>query len=405
MIQFQKWYNVRDVMKFILVLLSVLMLFGGVRGNVQNDFQALTKEESEMYLTNTYYKLTQDKKLNIAYIGGSVTDGYGSSSQATMSWAFKTTNWFQKQYPDARINGTKLSIGGTGSYLASFRFEREIKPTNPDLLFIEYAVNDRYCGRSYEECVRTAETLVHKAYNANPYMDIIFILVFDEETATSDYDALRAHRDVAEKYGILSIKMSEHFYSMLKSSHDNYYEYFTDGVHPNDNGYAYYASVITGIIKNCLDSKRSATELVLKTLPSDTLSSETIMTDATMIYSNEIPLENSNGWNHEKSSFSWLGQRYNGRIYANEPGAKITYEFYGTDFGLCYGIGHNMGVLSCTVDGVQTKAIYACSNNTNPSEAYVAWDLPYGHHTVTLELLSSDANGKCEFELGAFLVN
>ncbi|MBQ4137612.1 MAG: hypothetical protein IJD67_05815, partial [Clostridia bacterium] len=43
------------------------------------------------YLQNTYYRLTNDKKLNIVSVGGSVTDGYGATDQNTKSWRYLTT--------------------------------------------------------------------------------------------------------------------------------------------------------------------------------------------------------------------------------------------------------------------------------------------------------------------------
>ncbi len=398
------------IVSIILILSSFASCGGPTLGGQTDDEIIMETDEVFKYLSNTYYKITTDKKLNVAFLGGSVTDGYGSTDQSTKSWVFHVTKWLKNAFPTSVVSSSKLSIGGTGSYLADFRFEQEVKPKSPDLLFVEYAINDLYNGRSYEETLRTSETLVQKAYAENPYMDIIYILIFDKERGETAHDTLRAHKDVAEKYGFMCITMSKHFYSMLKETGDDYFKYFADVVHPNDAGYEYYASVIINRIKANIvpedETVEAPTELKAVTLPEENLSAEPLMLDADMIYSDKIDLTGSNGWEHQRNAaFSWLGSRYRGRIFAAEIGARFEFEFEGTDLGLLYGIGPEMGTLTCTVDGGKPVIINATKPNTNPTEAIIAWNLPKGKHTVVFELTGATPEGKSDFEIGAILVN
>ena len=360
------------------------------------------------YLDNTYYKLKNDKELTIVYTGGSVTNGDGSTDRNTKSWAGLTTAWFKETYPDADVKGVKAAIGGTGSYLASFRFEGEIKPHEPDLLFIEFAINDAYNAQDYDSVVRTSETLVQKAYQLNPNIDIVYVLTFDEPRKIQNYVQLKAHMDVAKKYGLLYIKLSEPFYQMLYRTGTEFSDYFTDAVHPNDEGYQFYASVITEQLGKVLSEAAENPPQALRavTLPDQTLSKLPLMLNADMIYSDDIKLGTSEGWKHENNSYSWLGMKYNGRIFANTIGSKFTFTFEGTDFGIAYGIGTDMGILSCTVDGGTPVLIDACKTYSNPKEAIVAWNLPQGEHTVVIELIGkNEASGGCNFEIGALLIN
>lgn len=359
----------------------------------------------ENKLNNTYAKLTKDKSLNITYIGGSVTDGYGASDQNTKSWVAHTNDWFKENFPDAKINATKRSIGGTGSYLSAFRYEREIAPTEPDLLFIEYAVNDKYNGQSYENVLRTSETIVRKAYAHNPAIDIVYILTFDSGDGTSDYDALRAHRDVANHYGLINVKMSDYVYAMLAETGDDYSKYFKDGVHPNDEGYSFYATVITETLGNeLIENAPTDAEVTEKVLPD--MLSESVIENADMVYADEIDLTGSVGFEYQKNTnFSWLGMRYNGRIFSKLKGSKLTVKFSGTDFGICYGIGPNMGIVTCTFDGGEHVVIDAYRANINPKDAVVAWDIEDGDHTAVIEITgANEQSGGCEFEIGALLI-
>lgn len=392
---------------FLAIAVGVQLLTGCSTTNVQDGEQEMAQEK-QLALGNTYYKLTTDKELSIAYIGGSVTDGYGSTNQTEKSWAAHLGRWFKEEYPDATIKNNKLSIGGTGSYLAAFRYEREIAPKNPDLLFIEYAVNDKYNGVTYDQVVRSSESIVRLALEKNPAIDIVYVLTFDNGTRDTDYDQLRAHRDVAEYYGFPSIKLADHVYPMLAETGDDFSKYFKDGVHPNDEGYLFYAQRIWGMLHAELAEAAEAEEPEYKNrvLPEKTLA-PTLLKNARMIYADEIDLSNAEGWEYQKgTAYSWLGTRYNGRVFAKELGAKFTFEFEGTDIGIASGIGPNMGKVTITVDDREPVVFDEYRGNTNPKDRYIAENLPEGKHTVTVEVTDKNASsGGYEYEIGAFLVS
>ena len=97
--------------------------------------------------------------------------------------------------------------------------------------------------------------------------------------------------------------------------------------------------------------------------------------------------------------------RYNGRIFSKLKGSKLTVKFSGTDFGICYGIGPNMGIVTCTVDGGEPVVIDAYRANINPKDAVIAWDIEDGDHTAVIEITgANEQSGGCEFEIGALLI-
>ena len=358
-------------------------------------------------LTNTYHKLTQEKKLTIAYIGGSVTDGYGSTNQSKNAWSAHLANHIREQYPDVELSNIKKSIGGTGSYFASFRYEREVAPIEPDLLFVEYAINDKYNGVTYDQVVKSAESIVRLANKFNPAIDIIFVLTFDSTTKDSDYDQLKAHRDVAQYYGYPSLKMADKVYPMLAETGDDYYVYFKDGVHPNDEGYAFYGKQVIALFdEEIAKAKEAYTDYEDHVLP-EKLMSDYVTLDANMLYADEIDLTDSEGWTYQPSTnFSWLGTRYNGRIFANELGAKLTFELEGTDLGLATGIGPNMGIITVTVDDREPVVIDEYRTSPNPKDRVIAEGLEDTTHTVTIEVTGkNEKSGGYEFEIGAILIN
>ena len=85
-------------------------------------------------LPNTFASLEAGKTVRIAYLGGSIT--------AQEGWRPKTLKWFRDQFPTAKVEGINAAIGGTGSDLGVFRLKHDVLDHDPDLLFVEFAVND-----------------------------------------------------------------------------------------------------------------------------------------------------------------------------------------------------------------------------------------------------------------------
>jgi len=205
-------------------------------------------------LSNSYHKLTTDKKLNVAYIGGSVTNGTGASDENTKSWRGLTGTWLRQKYPEANIKTHNFAIGGTGSVLGAARLEDCLKSGPFDLVFIEFVVNDGYCGTTAEFSKKNMEYMVRKIYSNNPYTDIIFCFVTNKELYGKQGSIYKAHKEVADHYGIPIADMGTGIFNLLQGSTVKWGTYFKDSVHPKDAGYAVYAEVAKKVMAKLLVS-------------------------------------------------------------------------------------------------------------------------------------------------------
>ncbi len=218
-------------------------------------------------LNNTHYKLTVDKKLTVGYIGGSVTVGVGASDQSQTSWRALTTQWLKKTYPSATIQEGNAAISGTGSLLGACRIQNELlEPYHPDLVFIEFAINDYYQGCLYDESVRNMESMVRMTLTATPNADIVLLYTTDSSQGGQDFDAILAFEQVAQHYGLYSVNLGKTLVeregsAALKSGGT----YLTDIVHPTDAGYAKYASYVTEFLSQNL---KGSGKLAAHTVPS-----------------------------------------------------------------------------------------------------------------------------------------
>lgn len=192
-------------------------------------------------LENTLYKLKNESRLTLGFFGGSITEGAGASDAEKTSWSGAVTDWFRERYPDHEINALQGAIGGTGSEMGMFRLDCDLLSGKPDLVFIEFSVND--AGTDYNEILTNAETILRKIYRADPHTDIVFIHTMTRGTAENlasggEYVSRGAYSTVMHRYGIPQIDVGEALRTCVLSSGGVWDDWLPDAIHPNDAGYA-----------------------------------------------------------------------------------------------------------------------------------------------------------------------
>ncbi|MBE7042571.1 MAG: hypothetical protein E7399_03645, partial [Ruminococcaceae bacterium] len=160
-------------------------------------------EDDQEYGVDNLNNMSGD--LKIAFIGGSITYGTGASSAAKRYSTQLVTNYFKKKFPNKNIIEINTGIGGTPSDLGLMRLNREISSQAPDVVFVEFAVNDKYfdqatAQRQYEGIVRQLLKL--------PKQPVVIPLYTCENglsEVTADYQ-----QEVAEYYGLGSVSFIEY---------------------------------------------------------------------------------------------------------------------------------------------------------------------------------------------------
>lgn len=153
-------------------------------------------------LPNFIAKAKSGGEMRVGYLGGSIT--------AAAGWRPKSLAWLQKEYPGARLAEINAAIGGTGSDLGVFRVGQDVLRHKPDLLFVEFAVNDG--GAAPERIHMAMEGIVRQTWKADPATDICFVYTVSEPFL-KDLQAGRCSRSatameqVADHYGIPSIHL------------------------------------------------------------------------------------------------------------------------------------------------------------------------------------------------------
>lgn len=108
-------------------------------------------------------KAQNKEKVVIACIGGSITQGTISDGSSDTQLSFKKPyadiffEWWTDTFPETEFEFVNAGIGGTDSYLGVHRVKKDVLEYEPDLVLVEFSVNDEdslFYKKTYDNLVR-----------------------------------------------------------------------------------------------------------------------------------------------------------------------------------------------------------------------------------------------------------
>jgi lysophospholipase L1-like esterase len=197
--------------------------------------------------TDLQKKWPDNRTINLVFHGHSVPSGYGQTPLVNTfdSYPFQVLRELKNLYPYAVINVIVTAIGGENSEQGARRFKKDVLVHQPDVLFIDYALNDRKIGlqrsrRSMEKMIRTALRKKIKVILLTPSADEKVMLL---QPGNELELFARQLTELAEKYKIGladSYTQFRHIEEEKKDLHD----YMAQSNHPNKLGHALIAGEI-----------------------------------------------------------------------------------------------------------------------------------------------------------------
>ncbi len=115
----------------------------------------------------------KNRAVHLVFHGHSVPAGYHRTPRVKPfeSYPLLAMGLIQDANPHAVINAIVTAIGGEDSVKGAARFERDVLPLRPDLVFIDYALNDR--RRSEAEVERAWRSMARAAKAAG--VPVVFV--------------------------------------------------------------------------------------------------------------------------------------------------------------------------------------------------------------------------------------
>lgn len=125
--------------------------------------QAQTSEYLKEVKEGLQKKWPNNRTINLVFHGHSVPTGYFRTPEVRTldAYPYLVLQELKERYPYAVINVITTSIGGENSAQGEKRFKRDVLTHQPDVLFIDYALNDRKLGLA--ESRRHMEKMIKQA--------------------------------------------------------------------------------------------------------------------------------------------------------------------------------------------------------------------------------------------------
>lgn len=178
------------------------------------------------------------KKLKIGFIGGSITQG-SLATQPTLCYAYHTFEWWQENFPNTEFEYINAGIGATTSQFGVARVESDLLAFEPDVVFLEFSVNDT----NNEFFKETFEGTVRKILKKQ-----VALFMFNNVQYNDGVNAQQVHNEIGKAYGLPIVTMKESIYAEITAGNINAPDITPDNLHPNDKGHRMVADVICNLL-------------------------------------------------------------------------------------------------------------------------------------------------------------
>ncbi len=309
------------------------------------------------------------RPFTIAFIGGSITQGGGASS-ATNNYVTLVSKGIADLLPNQKITTVNAGIGGTSSGLGVFRVQRDVISKNPDMVFIEYAVNDT--GLPMKYCQAAIEGIIAQL-QAMPKPPMVYFIYTTNQTKIGI--GMDVHQPVANYYGLPSADLQSYVWSQVDKGTFKILDIMPDGIHPNDRGHKLYADFIVESIKN--DPKATLVAPVKR---------DALMTGYAFKNPRLAPFGEAKATGSWKEEVVGNANSIEKAIVSSTPGDTLEFKFSGKCIGLYHIASQDAGIMEISIDGVLAATVDTYKNMKVPYSQFQRFDLEDKAHTLTIKV-------------------
>lgn len=211
--------------------------------------------------------------ITLGVIGGSITEGAGASTAANR-WANQVQAWWKQTFPASTCTLVNAGIGATCSDYGALRARSDVLSKNPDLVIVEFAVNDSWSGAAGAQGYTFGETyegLLRQVLNTSS-KPAVLLLFMSQCNFANGYPGYRCGRlwqaPLGTHYGLPMASFEDGIVPEIDAHRLACADVSADGTHPNDIGHAFAAQFIEQTLQTALNAfPPGATPLAIPATP------------------------------------------------------------------------------------------------------------------------------------------
>ncbi len=327
----------------------------------------------------------------IGFLGGSITQGANATSEAGR-YANLTTDWFAKTFPRSSFTLKNAGIGATGSYIGVHREDTHLLNAKPDIVFIEYAVNDDIGNGVHEAAYESA---IRKAWNSANKPAIILLTNVARVDGTNEYTSNKeSNLKTGRFYDLPVLSPGD---AILQTCNNErmvrWSELITesDGVHPTNAGHDVLAKVIEAyvgdVLRKTVAGKIKGSESNFK----DTMLGDRYK-DAMLLSPGNTKPTASKGFTASKDTL----QHFDGYWKATKANSSVKFKVTAQNIGVLFlkvsgaSTTYKTGTFDVLIDGKKVKSFDTTDDLEYPKGEEVLAGLKSAGHTVEIVVTSGE---------------
>ena len=326
--------------------------------------------------------------LSVVFLGGSLTWGAQATDPQKTSYRALVGQKLEQAYPEAHFQFHDAAIGGTGSQLAAFRLDRDVLAYRPDLVFLDFTINDNPYEAPNPHRLAAYESLIRRLIQAGiPVVQVILPSKQDVGTEPAPRPLDARHKEIGKAYGLPiadAVVLARERVREGKTTGDLLWDLPEDQTHPGDAGYALYAESAWSAFVQAVRDKTKCK------LPEAMLHAPTYMnvTRNQLIQLGSLP----DGWKAGKPhrnavAYDFVCSRWmDNLVIAGGHAAPLHFKFTGSEVLLFGEQTKNSGSYAVRIDGGATKTYSAkCADGNMRLAEVVAEGLdPVKEHEIEI---------------------
>lgn len=330
------------------------------------------------------------ESLTLGVLGGSITFG-ASCAIPEKRYHGVLLDYLRRRYPKSRFSLVNGGIGATNSVYGAFRAKRDLLSHKPDLVILEFAVNDTdgsQWAASYEGTVRQ---ILAQGYP--------LILLF--MTHNHQHNCQRFQEVIGRHYNLAMVSYRDAVMPELLNGSLRWDDLSPDEVHPNPAAHSFAGKLLCALLDRISELPEKTPEPLADKLFSAEFE-HTFMNEEDQLHPDKI-----HGWRMITAGDP-RGKSFTGSWFASDPGSELHFSFEGTGLYISYlGIAGPAGRISVQVDSrpaVMVDSYFHHDwNGVKRFWVEIASGLEPGKHHASVVLLSEHhPDGGNEFYFRGF---
>lgn len=197
--------------------------------------RAIINRGNDIRVSNVIKKALRGEQVIIGAIGGSITAGSSATTQQNQ-YIERLRTWWKQTFPKSDLYIVNAGLGATDSLIGVYRADNHLLNRNPDLVIVEFSVNDT-TDEIYKEAY---EGLIRKILKQKNQPGVILLLMMKQNGDSAEV----IHKSVGIHYNLPIISYKEVLWPKNGQRLYSWSEISPDSIHPNDTGHAILSELL-----------------------------------------------------------------------------------------------------------------------------------------------------------------